>query len=85
MGTLLQIAARGPDQLAVEAAMEAALNAVDRVDRLMSFHRADSELTRGIKHLARILATEAVKNSNLCCNNEFVGMRDPRAIDHSFC
>jgi len=46
MGTLLQIAARGPDQLAVEAAMEAALNAVDRVDRLMSFHRADSELTR---------------------------------------
>jgi thiamine biosynthesis lipoprotein len=46
MGTLLQIAARGSDQRAVEAAMEAALNAVDRVDRLMSFHREDSDLTR---------------------------------------
>lgn len=46
MGTLLQIAARGSDQRAVEAAMEAALNAVERVDRLMSFHRQDSDLTR---------------------------------------
>lgn len=46
MGTLLQIAARGPDQRAVERAMEAALAAIERIDRLMSFHAEDSELTR---------------------------------------
>jgi len=46
MGTLLQITASGPDENALARAMEAALAAVERVDRLMSFHAADSELTR---------------------------------------
>ena len=46
MGTLLQIGARGPDRDAVERAMETALSAVECVDRLMSFHAGDSELTR---------------------------------------
>jgi len=42
MGTLLQITASGPDENALARAMEAALAAVERVDRLMSFHAADS-------------------------------------------
>lgn len=46
MGTLLQIVATGPDAEASERAMEAALAAVERVERLMSFHADDSELTR---------------------------------------
>jgi thiamine biosynthesis lipoprotein len=46
MGTLLHIAARGSDEKAVARAMEAALAAVERVDRLMSFHAEESELTR---------------------------------------
>jgi thiamine biosynthesis lipoprotein len=45
MGTLLDVAARGPDPDAVGRAMEAAFAAVARVERLMSFHAADSELT----------------------------------------
>lgn len=46
MGTLLTVAAAGPDDTRVEAAVEAALAAVAQVDRLMSFHDADSELSR---------------------------------------
>src|SRR5262245_46084180 len=46
MGTLLQIATQGADRPSVERAMEAALAAVERVDRLMSFHSEESELTR---------------------------------------
>jgi FAD:protein FMN transferase len=53
MGTLLQIEARGPASETVGRAIEAALAAVERVDRLMSFHAQDSELTlvnRGAQH-----------------------------------
>jgi len=46
MGTLVQLRAQGPDRDAVERAVETALAAVERVDRLMSFHAGDSELTR---------------------------------------
>jgi thiamine biosynthesis lipoprotein len=46
MGTLLHVRARGPVQALVERAVEAALEAVERVERLMSFHREDSELSR---------------------------------------
>jgi len=46
MGSLLQIAARGADSAALARTMEAALAAVERVDRLMSFHSDESELTR---------------------------------------
>jgi thiamine biosynthesis lipoprotein len=53
MGTLLQIAARGSDANAVTRAMEDALAAVERVDRLMSFHADDSELTRINRHADR--------------------------------
>lgn len=50
MGTLLQITARGADEEALARAVEAALAAVDRVDRLMSFHADDSDLTRLNRH-----------------------------------
>jgi FAD:protein FMN transferase len=46
MGTLLHVSASGPDSAAVEVAVDAAVAAVERVDRLMSFHAEDSELTR---------------------------------------
>lgn len=46
MGTLLHISAAGPDTAAVEQAVDAAVAAVERVERLMSFHAEDSELTR---------------------------------------
>lgn len=46
MGTLLVVAAAGADAARVEAAVEAALDAVAQVERLMSFHDADSELSR---------------------------------------
>jgi thiamine biosynthesis lipoprotein len=43
MGTLVHVSGCGP---AVERSIDAALAAVDRVDRLMSFHDPDSELSR---------------------------------------
>ena len=46
MGTLLHIAASGSDGEAVEQAIAAANEAVDRVERLMSFHDPQSELSR---------------------------------------
>ena len=46
MGTLLQIVAQGPDPETGERAIQAAVEAVQHVERLMSFHAADSELTR---------------------------------------
>lgn len=46
LGTLLDIRARGPGLRQVERAIDAALDAVERVERLMSFHRADSDLSR---------------------------------------
>jgi thiamine biosynthesis lipoprotein len=46
LGTLLHIRARGPGSVQAERAIDAAFAAVDRVERLMSFHRADSELAR---------------------------------------
>lgn len=46
MGTLLQVSAQGDDGARVEAAVEAALAAVAQVDALMSFHVADSDLSR---------------------------------------
>lgn len=52
MGTMLQIVARGPHALALEEAVEAALAAVDQVDRLMSFHAESSELSRLNKEAA---------------------------------
>jgi len=45
LGTLLDIRARGPESL-VERALDSAFDAVDEVERLMSFHRADSDLSR---------------------------------------
>ncbi len=46
MGTMLQIVARGDDENRVGQAVEAALAAVEQVDRLMSFHAEHSELSR---------------------------------------
>jgi thiamine biosynthesis lipoprotein len=46
LGTLVDIRACGPAAEQVERAVEAAFEAVEQVERLMSFHRADSELSR---------------------------------------
>ena len=46
LGTLLDIRACGPAGAQVERAIDAAFEAVDCVERLMSFHRADSDLSR---------------------------------------
>jgi len=46
MGTLLHVSAAGPDAAATETALDDAVASVDRVERLMSFHAQDSELTR---------------------------------------
>ncbi|MFO1320839.1 MAG: FAD:protein FMN transferase [Burkholderiales bacterium] len=46
MGTLLHVAARGGDGDVVARAIDDALEAVARVERLMSFHDETSELTR---------------------------------------
>lgn len=46
MGTLVSISADGPDASRVTAAIEAAFEAVVLVERLMSFHDAQSELCR---------------------------------------
>ena len=46
MGTLLHIAASGPDPDAVERAIDAAHQAVELVERLMSFHDENSDLSR---------------------------------------
>jgi FAD:protein FMN transferase len=46
MGTLVQVCASAADAAAVERAVDAALAAVERVERLMSFHDPQSELSR---------------------------------------
>ena len=46
MGTLVHVSARGPDATATRQAVEAAFANVARVERLMSFHDPDSELSR---------------------------------------
>jgi FAD:protein FMN transferase len=46
MGTLLHIAASGPDEHIVARAIEAAERAVERVEHLMSFHDERSEVSR---------------------------------------
>lgn len=46
MGTLLDIAASAHDAHVLSRALEAAMAAVERVERLMSFHDAGSELSR---------------------------------------
>ncbi|HVY04638.1 MAG TPA: FAD:protein FMN transferase [Burkholderiales bacterium] len=50
MGTLVQVDARGPD---VERSIEAAFAAIHQVDRLMSFHDPQSELSRLNREAAR--------------------------------
>lgn len=46
MGTLLHVSASGTNTKATEQALDDAIAAVERVDRLMSFHSPDSELSR---------------------------------------
>jgi len=46
MGTLVAIVAGGSEASRVEQAIDAAFSAVEATERLMSFHRVDSELTR---------------------------------------
>jgi thiamine biosynthesis lipoprotein len=53
MGTLVHVAAMGPDAMAARHAVDAALAEVERVERLMSFHDRDSELSRLNRAAAR--------------------------------
>lgn len=46
MGTFVHLCAGGADRSVLERALDAAQSALERVDALMSFHRADGELTR---------------------------------------
>jgi FAD:protein FMN transferase len=46
MGTFVHMSASGPDSETVERAIEEALNAIARVEQLMSFHDRNSELAR---------------------------------------
>lgn len=45
LGTLVDITARGPDTV-LQAALDAAFAAIERVQRLMSFHVEDSDVSR---------------------------------------
>ena len=53
MGTLVHVSASGPDAAAVTRAVDAALAAVEEVERLMSFHDPHSELSRLNREAAR--------------------------------
>ena len=46
MGTLVHVRASGPDAAAAQHAVDAALAIVERIERLMSFHDPQSELSR---------------------------------------
>jgi FAD:protein FMN transferase len=46
MGTLVHVSASGPDAITAQQAVEAALATVERIERLMSFHDPESELSR---------------------------------------
>src|SRR5258706_12704489 len=46
MGTLVHVCASGADATAAQQAVDAAFATVERIERLMSFHDPDSELSR---------------------------------------
>src|SRR5258705_8697225 len=46
MGTLVHVCASGADATATQRAVDAAFATVERVERLMSFHDPESELSR---------------------------------------
>ena len=56
MGTLVHVCASGPEA-AVQRAVDAALAAVERIERLMSFHDPDSELSRVNREAGRMPQT----------------------------
>ena len=53
MGTLVHVRASGPDASAVQGAINAALATFERIERLMSFHDPQSELSRLNREAAR--------------------------------
>jgi len=53
MGTLVHVSASGPDSTTARQAVDAALATVERVERLMSFHDLESELSRLNREAAR--------------------------------
>ncbi len=53
MATIYAIDAWGPDETGLAAAVEAAFDEVDRIDRLMSHYRSDSPLSRINREAAR--------------------------------
>lgn len=46
MGTLVHVSAAGPDSVAAREAVDAALDTITRIERLMSFHDAQSDVSR---------------------------------------
>ena len=57
MGTLVHVSASGPDAAAAAHAVDAALASVERVERLMSFHDPQSDLSRLNREAARTSQT----------------------------
>jgi len=57
MGCLYSIVAHGGDRDAIARTLEASLDEVDRIDRLMSHYRVDSELSRINRDAARAPVT----------------------------
>ena len=53
MGTLVHVCAAGPDATVAQQAVDAALDSVERIERLMSFHDPHSELSRLNRDAAR--------------------------------
>jgi len=53
MGTLVHVSAAGPDATTAQQAVDAALAIVERVERLMSFHDPESDLSRLNREAAR--------------------------------
>jgi FAD:protein FMN transferase len=81
MGTLLHVSAAGANAEAIEKALDAAIAAVERVDRLMSFHSPDSELSRLNREAARAPQqvdpwTYAVLRRALCISQLSDGLFD---------
>jgi thiamine biosynthesis lipoprotein len=53
LGTLVEISAHGPDEDAVRLALDDAFRAVEEVQRLMSYHDPDSDVSRINREAAR--------------------------------
>jgi thiamine biosynthesis lipoprotein len=80
MGTLVHVSASGPES-AVQEAVDAALATLEKIDRLMSFHDPESELSRVNRDAARMPQAVhpwiwAVLRRALCVSEASAGLFD---------